>query len=1179
MIGYIIKGDRKKMRFEDLQKGELKSNVSLNTEPKLQKISSQVQTDIRHYADPVPEKMDISLLQRNLGHCLNIIEDEVMKGYVTKLEQLPIIPPHNMINSKLNDIHFFRISELVYQEDEFSVDKLAMVFHTLSNKPCTLVLMLKNNSEKVDFYLGARPKGNNAPETLFKMLQQSLLGFFPGSRITKYYDEDMKRDIQSLNVGSISSVTCIADYKQNKESMTNKDFIQGLEKFVYTMQGKSYIAIFIADNVEYSDLMYCKREYEQIYTQISPFVNMQLNFTVSNGGSTSTSDSKGTTKSTAQTQTKGSTKSVIEGNTSTTGTSSTTGTTDTNSHTITNSESTADGNTHTTGSADGISRTVTNGFNMGVYGGGSIQAGGGINAGLSGGYNHSVANGTSHTDSVSDSISKTLTYGFSEANGHSHSNSRTIGKNKSESITQSIGTSTNESISSTMSEAFNLINTKTMTDTFGMSRSVTLNANNMTLKLALQRIEKHLDRLEECESFGMWNFAAYFLGDTAAETETAANIYKSVIAGTDSGIERSAINSWTNKTPESIKYLTKYIENFVHPLFRYQGFSYDNDRYIAVNPAALVSTNELAIHMGLPRHSVKGLPVVEHAQFAQEVISRNEKQKEKINIGKMYHLGQRFDSEIQLDLNSLSMHTFITGSTGSGKSNTIYKILGELKKKEITFLVIEPAKGEYKEIFGKYHDVHIYGTNPNLTGIQTLRINPFRFPKQTHILEHLDRLIEIFNVCWPMYAAMPAVLKDSVERAYVQCGWNLEKSFNKYDDNLFPTFHDVVTQIRIVLNESDYSDDNKGDYVGALVTRLKSLTNGINGLIFTTDDIDDSILFNRNSIIDLSRVGSSETKSLIMGLLVLKLQEYRMQQRSSGTNANENLKHITVLEEAHNLLKRTSTEQLSESSNMLGKSVEMLANSIAEMRTYGEGFVIADQSPGMLDMSVIRNTNTKIILRLPDISDRELVGKAAGLNDNQIVELTRLEKGVAAISQSNWLEPVLCKVDKYEDFSRVNPFLQKKENTINIIDTDAIANSLLECIMNYEIQRKGYRIDLKKMRNEILKSRLDTSVKCDFIAYIDAKRDNTIESLQKLIFDFLNAENAIKVSKQYDDIVSWVHCVVDNLRPSINKYSAEQIDSVMSLLICEQLSRDESYNDIFCKFIETYKAKGGIYQC
>lgn len=1172
------------MKFKDFNIEKSNNSDNHVMRPLMKKAIETQAVDVRLYAESAPEKMNISVLQDNLGNCLDIIEDEVMKGYVTRLDRLPIIKFETMITTDLQQIHFFRISELVYQEDEFSVDKLTMVFHALSNRPCTLVLMLKSDGEKTDFYLGARPNGDNSAGTLFQMLKQSLLGFFPGSRITEYYDEDMKKDMSSLDIGCISSVTCIADYKQDQDSVSNKDFIQGLEKFVYTMQGKLYTAVFIADSVDHRELLSRKREYEQIYTQVSPFADMQLNFSVSDGGSTSTSDSEGTTKSASHTTSKGSSLTVTDGTTFTTGTSESLGTTETLSHTATESDSTAYGKTHTTGTSDGTSRTVTNGVNVGNYTGvsanggikiGSFNVGGGLNHGITAGVSHQVAKGTSHTDSVSDSVSKTLTHGFSKSKGYSHSDSRTIGKSENKSDSKSIGTATNSGEADTIGEAFNLVNTKTMTDTFGTSRSVTLNARNMTLSLALQQIEKHLDRIEECESFGMWNFAAYFLGETAAETETAANTYKSVIAGTDSGIERSAINSWTDE--ESVEDLASYIGNFVHPQFVYQGFSYDEERYIAVNPSALVSTNELAIHMALPRHSVRGLPVVEHAQFAQEVISRSDAGDRQFDLGKMYNLGQISNSDIRLDMNSLTMHTFITGSTGAGKSNTIYKILGELKRKGISFLIIESAKGEYKEIFGRHYDVQAYGTNPNMENIQMLRINPFRFPRHTHILEHLDRLIEIFNVCWPMYAAMPAILKDSVERAYVKCGWNLEKSTNKYDDEIFPTFSDVVMQIKTVLSESDYSDDNKGDYIGSLVTRLRSLTNGINGLIFTTDDIGDEQLFDRNSIVDLSRIGSSETKSLIMGLLVLKLQEHRMEQRSIGRNANEDLKHITVLEEAHNLLKRTSTAQSSESSNLIGKSVEMLANSIAEMRTYGEGFIIADQSPGMLDISVIRNTNTKIILRLPDIGDRELVGKAAGLNDSQITELTKLEKGVAAISQNDWLEPILCKVDKYKDFAGTDLPRAQKTEIDDSLDADEVSHLLLDAIMNKEIYCKGDKVDLQHLKDNVIRSKLATSVKCEFIDYLNSERGGMIKALRELVYDFFNAEEGIKASQDCNDISSWVHKVAENLDPSITTYSKRQIDLVMALLIYEQTLRDESYNNILCRFTEIYKSKGGVF--
>lgn len=258
-----------------------------------------------------------------------------------------------------------------------------------------------------------------------------------------------------------------------------------------------------------------------------------------------------------------------------------------------------------------------------------------------------------------------------------------------------------------------------------------------------------------------------------------------------------------------------------------------------------------------------------------------------------------------------------------------------LDSQKVKFLVVEPAKGEYKNVFGGRKNVSVYGTNARKMPL--LRLNPLALPEDTHVLEHIDRLVEIFNACWPMYAAMPAVLKDAVERAYINCGWNLTDSSSAA--HTFPTFVDLMNVLPDVVKQSGYSADTQNDYIGALFTRIKSLTNGINGQIFCSkEEISADNLFDENVIVDLSRVGSMETKSLLMGVLVLKLQ----------------------------------------------------------------------------DPSVIRNTNTKIIMRLPDGGDRELVGKAASLNDDQIIELAKLPLGVAAVYQNDWLEPVLCRIKRFE---------------------------------------------------------------------------------------------------------------------------------------------------------------------
>lgn len=558
----------------------------------------------------------------------------------------------------------------------------------------------------------------------------------------------------------------------------------------------------------------------------------------------------------------------------------------------------------------------------------------------------------------------------------------------------------------------------------GKNEGVSRNYTNYGVKYTLDVLEKQLRRLDESSALGMWKFASYVISTSPVTANNVAHMYLALTQGEESYMTRTAVHLWDGEEEKAqAAVILESIQKLQHPVFGLRETA-DKDRYmypLLVTPSVDLSGKELARALNLPRKSVSGLPVYECVPFGREVVQyAPHPQCEAVSLGHIYHMRRTGSTPVPLDKNSLTAHTFVTGSTGAGKSNTIYTLLNRLcldRKEDTKFLVIEPAKGEYKEALGGYPGVQVYGTNPYKTPL--LRLNPFSFPEDTHVLEHIDRLVEICNACWPMYAAMPAVLKAAVEQAYKTLGWSLHAS-TCVGKRTFPTFRDVMKALPSVVDGKGFSNDTQGDYKGALLARLESLTNGINGQVLCAcDELTDEALFDRNVIVDLSRVGSSETKALLMGVLILKLQEYRMAQQADGRHsANSGLRHITVLEEAHHLLRRTSAEQHQESSNLQGKSVEMLTNAIAEMRTYGEGFLIADQSPGLLDMAVIRNTNTKIILRLPDESDRLLIGKAAGLNDAQITELARLDTGVAAVYQNHWLESVLCKVDCFDKAKR-----------------------------------------------------------------------------------------------------------------------------------------------------------------
>lgn len=769
------------------------------------------------------------------------------------------------------------------------------------------------------------------------------------------------------------------------------------------------------------------------------------------------------------------------------------------------------------------------------------------------------------TDGISEGISKgiAMTQSKTKSKGRYFGGSSSVGVSFVVSANVGFNSGANNSTADTTGKTDTKMEmnqrNKAVTDTTSSAKmagkSLQLSYENRSVKALLDKIDMHLERLDECESFGAFDCAAYVIAENRETALTVASNYNALMRGKDSSVQASHINSWYKKEDTAI--ISKYMGSLVHPRF-YQS----KEDGIIVTPASIVSGDELAIQIGLPKKSIAGITVVPMAPFGRNVIESSER---RIILGNLYHMGhnegrKNHEQKVSIDIESLSMHTFITGSTGAGKSTVIYSMLDKLmtkavkgQKDKISFLVIEPAKGEYKDRFGSYPNVKVYGTN--YKKMPLLRINPFSFPDDIHVLEHIDRLIEIFNVCWPMYAAMPAVLKDAIERAYIVSGWNLESSENKYSDTngrpLFPSFIDVLRQITIVMEESAYSADSKGDYKGALCTRLKSLTNGLYGQIFTNDELTGEELFDSNVIVDLSRTGSSETKSLIMGLLVMKLQEHRMANAKGG---NAPLKHITVLEEAHNILKRTSIEQSSEGSNLLGKSVEMLANSIAEMRTYGEGFIIADQAPGLMDMSVIRNTNTKIILRLPDLDDRELVGRAASLNDDQILELSRLKTFVAAVYQNNWLEPVLCNVDT--NFKDVPLYKYDQKTQSDCDKIRFLEYLLLPLDKRNELDRKY----VSKLVEDVYKLSIPAESKVAFIKYTGATQKDEIQKLRgQVVYHIFNSEIAFGLAKgKESDIKIWYDCIKEMLEPNITLLTVDDQKKIIALLAREKAQMDNN---------------------
>lgn len=1050
-------------------------------------------------------KEDIDIRTReNLNLALANVDKIIMHKYIATIDKRPVfVPAYDVTFSgseKRSDlpicvvgtnIMLTRLARVVYDKDESILDKLTTTYNaTALYEGATLVMLLKSDGRQMEVYLGTVCKQTDdlfAPHKQILALKDNLEANFPGSKLTEISDlPDRMAIVQSifeknLCVAAVSGIAALKDEKDDE----NNTYIQGLEKLADSLKGRSCTVMIIADPVGDDVRESIRAGYEEVYTSLKPFEKSEYTINAGNG--------------------KTVTDSVLTGVTGTT------------------NESVAKTKTHTTTKGTNSSHTV----------GGSI----GVQASMTSSAGVSFASlGVGGNIGVSATVGTSVSADYHYMHGHHRDESDSKGETKTSGTSKSL------------SEQNSIANALSTTNGEGLQ----LTYENRSIKSILERIDLQLKRIADCEDFGMYDCGVYFLSEDYSTCLSAASTYKSIIQGEHSSVESAHISLWDGN---DAKGLIPYLSTFNHPVFDLSDYEGEQS---SASVSTLVSGKELAIYMGLPKRSISGIPVIECASFGRNVLYSEDKQPESkperktIDFGVIHHMHNDEPVRVMLDKNSLTSHTFITGSTGAGKSNAIYQLMRnscfELGSEggKTHFMVIEPAKGEYKAVFGGYSGVMVLGTNPYKTKL--LRINPFSFPEDIHVLEHIDRLIEIFNVCWPMYAAMPAVLKESIERAYEAVGWDLNKSeclYGKADKRIFPNFLDVLNQVNHVIKESEYSADSKGDYVGALSMRISSLTNGINGQILTNNEIPYEELFDRNVIVDLSRVGSTETKALLMGLLVIKLQEYRM---AFAKGSNSALSHMTILEEAHNLLKKTSTEQSAESSNLAGKSVEMLANAIAEMRSYGEGFIIADQSPGLMDMSVIRNTNTKIILRLPDATDRELVGKAANLNERQIVELAKLETGVGAIYQNNWIEPVLCHVDQWEE-KWSKKFGNGCELVADTVETKRrIAKLVLQpipVVKNEEIERIFGDID---------KTRLSTELKIKLLKLIKETDLEKARSLRRsIIYEIFSPDAALERNICYrNEIKEWMSAMQEELTPHLEGFKEDELEQILALIAFEK---------------------------
>lgn len=555
-----------------------------------------------------------------------------------------------------------------------------------------------------------------------------------------------------------------------------------------------------------------------------------------------------------------------------------------------------------------------------------------------------------------------------------------------------------------------------------ISFSVNTNYLDKFAQYAEELTEKHIERMKQGRNLGYWNVGVYVFGQNNKDVATIGGMLRSIYAGKESYVEPIRIHLLDSKSGamdivrNSFGMIPLYDQDTPDMNEDVQWHVFGKHYQYLSTP---MNTKELALTTSLPQRDVPGIRFVKTAvRFANNppVIPENKKESV-ICLGNLVDTGVEQKTEYNVDLNEFVRHALVCGSTGSGKSYTCKRILGEMLKKKIPVLVIEPAKDDYvrwaiemNKHLPEDMQFRIYMPGcDEFEGhrLEQLKLNPFQPAAvkgaKVDMVSRCENLVALLNASLPTSDILPVLVDETVYSLYLGHYRNDFLTGRPMDQQLrYPSISHMTEMAKWVLSKKHYEAKVKDNLMACLQTRFQYLTRGTRGQLLNVNfSTDYAELFEKPTIINISNVSAAKDKALIMSILLLSLHEYRKSKYANDAEyrkrASKNeLLHMTLIEEAHNIL-------LKPENNSAGTGdpqrvvADLFSNMLSEVRSTGQGFMIVDQVPTRLIPDVIKNTNFKIVHRLTAPDDCEIMSASLALREDQKALIPALQQGYAVV--------------------------------------------------------------------------------------------------------------------------------------------------------------------------------------
>lgn len=559
----------------------------------------------------------------------------------------------------------------------------------------------------------------------------------------------------------------------------------------------------------------------------------------------------------------------------------------------------------------------------------------------------------------------------------------------------------------------------------GYNQSVAKDYLNKFAQYTEQLTDKHAERLRQGRDLGFWNAGVYVLTNSVDNANLVTGILRSVYSGDISRLE--PIRTHVLTAPEALNTIKNFnLVPIVNPdISDLAG----EDWHILGKPyqylGTPVNTEELSLFTSLPRKDVPGIRFVKNAARFANNPGKNSNATDLVQLGNIVDTGVQQSTPYTVSVDSLVRHALICGSTGCGKTTTCKTLINAVLEKDKPVLIVEPAKDEWVRWAIKQNEeleksnlskeekerkkVIIF--EPGITMFEgtllgNLMLNPFQ-PAAVEdapidMQTRCEKITALINATLPTGDILPVIMDEAL---YAYLKEKIDDFEEEEIDQLvkYPLLEGALPVAKRLLEERGYEKRVTDSFVAALETRFKYLTRGKRGKILN-EHISTSYqkLFNRNCVINLSKIPNAKDKALIMSMILLSLYEYRTSAYTydddyrKHAQANE-LMHLTVIEEAHNVLSKPSAAAEG-SGNPQQVVADLFSNMLSEIRSLGEGFMIIDQVPTKLIPDVIKNTNYKICHRMTSIDDCDVMAQALALRDDQKGIIPTLEQGNAIIA-------------------------------------------------------------------------------------------------------------------------------------------------------------------------------------